>query len=485
MKKIKNNNLLLILLIFIYGCELDTVPTTSINEEKVYENLQNVEYVINGTWSYIWETSNTVACPGWSTLLLVSDFMGSDVVETGKYGYSDVYKYTSMASGTSSHVVLIWRLAYKAIDNMNNILKYIDNVDGDDNYRNRIKAQAYAFRGYMYLNLASYYAGAYSQDTNQLCVPIYTEPTNPETEGNPRSTLSQVYKRAEDDLLEGYKIMGNYKRSAKYKIDKNVVAGLLARLYLQTGNWDKAQDYAALAHEEYQWMAQSDYLGGFNELSNAEWIWGQGSTTDQSLASTSFDYKDVYSESSGYYSMMADPYFMDLFDQNDIRFQLFEWKTAGNRSPGYLMYKKFIYRDNGTADIVIMRKAEMVLIEAEALAEQDLLDESITVLNSLRNARDADTPDLSGLSKEDLIKEILIERRKELFGEGFSLLDIKRRELKVERNAYPADEYIPETNFTKKGHSTLRLPNSTDFVPNSPYYIFSIPATEYTNNPNL
>lgn len=485
MKNLKYKLSAIFLAVLLQGCDLDTMPTTSVNEGQVYENLQNVEYVINGTWSYIWETYNSYAAPGWSTLLLASDYMGSDVVETGKYGYSDVYRYTATISGTNGQIVHIWRLAYKAIDNMNNIIVNIDDIPGDDAYRARIKAQAYAFRGYMYLNLATYYAHAYSLNPEQPCVPIYTEPTTPATEGNSRSTLAQVYSRAEEDLLLAYAGLGDYQRTARYKIDRNVAAGLLARVYLQTENWVEAEKYAALAHTGYVWMSQTDYLNGFNDLSNPEWIWGQGTTTDQNVASDGFDFKDVVSRSAGYYSMMADPYFMDLFDSNDIRFQLFEWKTDETRSPGYLMYKKFRYKENSTGDVVIMRKAEMVLIEAEALAEQNRLIESVNKLNELRNARGADTPDLSALNRQQLVEEILIERRKELFGEGFALADIKRRQKAVERKAYPDDEYIPGTEFLKRGHSTLRFPNGTDFVPNSPYYNFSVPNSEITNNPNF
>lgn len=486
MNKIIYKLLLGVALVVVVGsCDLNTMPTNSIEKEKPYKDLQNTEYVLNGTWAYMWETFNTYASPGWGTLFLVNDFMGNDVVEIGKYGYSAVYRYNAMNSGTNGQVVQIWRLAYKVIDNMNNILVRIDDVSGNDEaYRSRIKAQAYALRGYMYLSLAVSYSSAYPLDANTPCVPIYTEPTTTATKGNAKSTLTQVYQRAEDDLLEANKLIGTYQRSAKHKIDKSVIEGLLARLYLHTERWSEASEYAALAHAGYSWMAPEEYLAGFNDTSNAEWMWGHGGTTEQSNSSYIFHYKDVSSSSSYYYSMMADPYFIDYFDQNDIRYQLFEWSTA-KRSAGYLMYKKFLFRSNTTADNVMMRKAEMVLIEAEALAEQNLLSQSIAKLNELRQARNADTPNLSGLSKSDLIEEILIERRKELFGEGFALSDIKRRQKAVERKDFPTGQLIPGTEIEKKGHSVTNLPDGTDFVPNSPAYNFTIPASEYTNNPNI
>lgn len=489
MKNIKHKLSILpvaLLMLTHSACDLDTLPTTSADAGVVYSDIENVERILNGTWSYLWETTNTWAAPGWSTLHLVNDLMGNDVVERGGYGLAAVYQYTSMNSGTSAHTVLIWNWSYKAIDNMNNIITKIDDIEGDDTQRARIKSQAYALRGYMYLTLATHYAHSYFTDPEQLCAPIYTEATVAGNKGKKQSKLSDVYAQAESDLKEAYDNIGNYNRpaAAKYKINKNVIAGLLARVYLQTGKWDDAESYAEEAQNGYSWMSKADYQAGFNNLSNSEWIWAQGSKADQKISSYVFNYKDVVSPSSGYYSMMADPYFMELFDDGDTRTDLFEWQS-GSRGTGFLMYKKFLYNSSGLGDVVMMRKAEMVLIEAEALAEQDLLSQAIAKLNELREARGAKTPNLSALSKEDLIEEILIERRKELFGEGFALSDIKRRQKKVERKAYPDNENIPGTTVKKRGHSTLKAPGGRDFTVNDPLYVFLIPAAEYTNNPNL
>lgn len=39
--------------------------------------------------------------------------------------------------------------------------------------------------------------------------------------------------------------------------------------------------------------------------------------------------------------------------------------------------------------------------------------------------------------------------------------------------------------YPTKGHSVFAFPDQTDFVPNSNYYLFSIPQRESENNPNL
>ncbi len=472
-------------LLGLTSCELDTAPTDAVNNGLALENIENTEKVLNGTWAYLMDTYTTYRNPGWASLFRASDAMASDVaVQPNKYGYLNHYSFTEMNTSKSTTTRAIWTLAYKSIDNMNHVLKAIDGLEGDEVTKKRIKGQAYALRGYLYLNLATYYGSAYTFKPESLAVPVYTEPSNSATEGAARETVKNVYARAEEDLLSAYDLIGNYERSAKHKIDKNVVAGILARLYQLKGNeWGKAQKYAEEGQRNYSWMSKSDYLGGFNDRTNSEWIWGHGQTPEQSTASYNFNYLDVSSSVSGYYSFMADPFFQELFDKDDVRSQLFEWDVT--RYKGGLMYKKFRYKADETGDIVLMRKAELVLIEAEAFAELGQEDKAIAKLNELREARGAVTPDLSALSPSKLVDEILIERRKELFGEGFGLYDIKRRQQSVVRKAV-ADEYIPNsTDIKKKGHTIFRFSDGKDFAPNSGYYNFMPPALETDNNPNF
>jgi hypothetical protein len=467
------------------SCNLDTSPSTAAEESVVFNNAENVERILNGTWRYLMDTFNTFANPGWCSLLLTSDAMGNDVaVDRTKYGFAAQYNYTATIANNSGTVSLIWTIAYRSIDNMNHVITRIDDVPGDAALKTRVKAQAYALRGFLYLNLGTAFLGNYNDNASALAVPIYLTPTDANTIANARATLAEVYKQAEDDLLTAYNSIGNFSSTAKHKINKSVISGILARLYLQKEDWVNAEKFAAEAAAPYSWMSPEDYLGGFNDQANSEWIWGHGQTPDQgSNPGYLFHYLDVITPGSFYFSFMADPFFKDFFDENDIRFQLFQWNTTRNPQ-GSLMYKKFRFKPNMLADYVLMRKAEMVLIQAEALAEQGKLPEAIVKLNELRNVRGAQTPDLSAKSQKELVEEVLIERRKELWGEGFSLFDIKRRRKAVERRAVPNGTVVPGTTIPVLGHTILRFANGTEFVPNSPFYNFTFPLSETDRNPN-
>jgi starch-binding outer membrane protein, SusD/RagB family len=80
-----------------------------------------------------------------------------------------------------------------------------------------------------------------------------------------------------------------------------------------------------------------------------------------------------------------------------------------------------------------MRAAEMVLIEAEALARQGKDADAAKVLFELTKKRDASAT-LSTNTGASLIEEIIFNRRIELWGEGFRFTDLKRMNQALDRN---------------------------------------------------
>ena len=171
-------------------------------------------------------------------------------------------------------------------------------------------------------------------------------------------------------------------------------------------------------------------------------------------------------------------------------FVLFQWMREG-----YLGYRKFRIRADQTGDIVVMRSAEMYLIAAEALAREGRLEEAVKPLNTLRNARGLADYDLAGKTQERLVDDILLERRRELWGEGFGITDILRTQRSVERMPLTKEEAEKTYDcwqqgdtyreYNPEGHWFTSFPDGTKFVPNSVYYLYAIPEKETNANPNL
>lgn len=477
-------------LLLLAGCSgdfLDKEPTDSVSSDEVGVP-GNAERLFNGAWYNLFEYGTTYANIGYRALQCQDDMMADDVVSRPAYGFNSSYQFNDIAIPNNSRTSFAWYLIYKTIDNCNTAIA----IDGDSEEFFQAKGQALALRAFCYLHLAQHYQFTYLKDPAAPCVPIYTEPTTSETVPKAKSTVAQVYQRVFDDLNLAQSYLKNYTRKGdgqKFKPNTNVVNGLLARAYLLTGQWEEAAKAAAAARQGYPLMTTTAEYEGFNNVSNKEWIWGHPQTLAQSDASYNFYYLDA-TYVGAYSSFMADPHFRDTFSEGDIRLGLFQWMREG-----YLGYKKFHMRADDTADIVLMRASEMLLIEAEALAREGFPEKAVIPLNELRHARGLGDYDLTGKSQDDVVNEILMERRRELWGEGFSITDIlrtqqsvKRAALSVEEQAQQVDAWQEGGGFAKRtplGHWFLTFSGGDAFVPNSINYLYAIPKAEIDANPNL
>ena len=216
------------------SCDLDTIPTTYVDAGSVFGKTGDAEKVLNGGWNYLMETFNSYANPGYGAMLRANDAMGSDVVLNSKYGFRTHNEFSAIY-GKGGTNTLSWLLAYRVINDCNGVLDNIDAAEGTQADRNRIKGQALALRGFLYLHLASCYSFAIDKDPDAVCAPVYTQSTD-ETiaaEGKPASSVSEVYAQSINDLEEALELIPEtYVRDAKHKIDNEVVIGILSRACL-------------------------------------------------------------------------------------------------------------------------------------------------------------------------------------------------------------------------------------------------------------
>lgn len=133
--------------------------------------------------------------------------------------------------------------------------------------------------------------------------------------------------------------------------------------------------------------------------------------------------------------------FVSLFSGADVR-NMFDAGFYGGAEEDYYYYitTKLTMNEDFSDDVVMMRVAEMYLIEAEAKTELNESDAG-DILFELQSNRDANAVK-SGNTGQALIDEILVERRKELYGEiGVSFPGIKRRQLPPVRTGNHRDAY--------------------------------------------
>lgn len=432
---------------------LDTYPTTSVAAADALASTKNAIAALNGIHRVMYTQYDAQGEAGEGSVNLFRDYMGEDIVyplANGSTGHITWYRWQNHVNVNQTDMRFVYRFYYRLIANANVLINGIDGVVGDEADKKMIKGQALAYRGWALFQLVQLYGKRYDAATKpnaQLGVPILLDNV---LAGQPRATVEEVYTQinkdldAADGLLTGYVRTGS---AAKSNFNVNVVKGIKARVALTQQNWDAAATNAIAARAGFTLMTNAEYLSGFNNIANQEWIWGS---------------KQIDDHNTFFYSYFA--YISSNFNSTVIRTQpkainatLFQsipstdnrkkcWDSTGASvviPPGGARVpyqnKKFLAKSDALSigDVPYMRAAEMYLIEAEARARQGGQDAAAqaALFTLVKNRNSAYV--LSTNTGQALIAEIMWNRRVELWGEGFRFTDLKRTNAPMSRAGIP------------------------------------------------
>lgn len=454
---------------------LDTTPSTSVADSDVFETVSGAQSALNGCYyqlrAYNGGGADRSDDYGIPSIQMISDICGEDVMSNGGGWYVYNYNYWGETRGDIFRSSQLWTFHYRLINNLNSVIAYIDDAQGDDTERNYIKGQALALRGWAYFGLARLFQQTYAVAKDMPGVPIYTEPTNESTQGKPRGTLEQTYQQILSDLNAAEPLLEGFVRSDNYPnvVNQAVVQGFLSEVYLVMNNWQKAEEYAKKVLEVYPLTTANEYTNGFNNYMTPSWIWSIKQTEEQNMG----DYSPFAMWYNGdrecwtFACFILSDQFGELFDEDDIRFKQFErWSNgSGEAKKEFWISHKFRDNEECRGSMVVMRADEMLLNAAEACAHQGKDSEAKSLLWQLQDLRNAKHTETTG---QDLINDILKERRKELYGEGFATFDILRSERGLERTG-----------------NHLDYGGLFTFPPYSWRLIYQIPSSELKNNKAL
>lgn len=340
----------------------------------------------------------------------------------------------------------MWDIFYKTINNANNIIVQVPNLPASETVKNALIGEAKALRAFAYFNLARAYQFTYAKDPHAKGVPVYLMPASPESGGNPRAPLIEVYALIVSDLEFAQTHVPEQVGADKFRINNKVVHGIAARVYQELAMhdnnlWDKAIMHARQARAGVPLMPATEYVKGFNDRNNPEWIWCQPFNATQSLGNVSiFAFIDMSGGVKRYNNLYINTAFVSRFSATDVRNQFIPATDQSVAAP----WKKFVslkFRDKPdlSGDYILMRAAEMLLIEVEGLAHRNQLEVAKDSLYALQLIRDPLAVRSDAVTPAAFIEEVLMERRKELYGEvGVEYFDLKRyqRPFIAEGNAY-------------------------------------------------
>lgn len=486
------NKLFFFLAFLGFGCSedyLDTLPTDAVSENSVFTTTQNAMTALNGIHRSMFIRYDSQGQPGEAGVMIMRDVLGEDLVMTtqGNGWFVSTARWQNHTVETSGDVRFVWRFYYKIIGNANMIILNIDNAIGSQEEKDEIKGQALAYRAWAHFNLVQLFAERYegSGNNDQLGVPIVLEPI---TVGGSRNTVEEVYTQINADLDAAIQLLA-VPRNAKSHININVAKGIKARVALTQENYTSAATLAREAREGFNLMSTDQLFEGFNNVDNPEWIWGSQQVDDQQTFFASFfAYLSLNYNSTNIRgnpkAINSDLY--TLISESDARKRLWDPNAANPslRDPFInemtlstfskinFMNRKFLAQGNASSvgDVPYMRAAEMVLLEAEALARSGNDTQAAQVLFELASARDSEYV-VSSNTGETLINEIMTQRRIELWGEGFRFYDLKRLDLPLDR--------------TGANHVATVINSKFEEAAGTPNWQFKIPISEINANENM
>lgn len=433
---------------------LEVSPTTDIASIDAFSTTTNAWAAINGIHRslYIQYYDNQDQGGQGSNMIYV-DLLGEDVVFTSNnVWFRGTYRWVDPRNATDKIPYFNYRFYYTIISNANMIIDNVDNAEGPEADKAAIKGQALAYRAWSYYQMVRLFGERFDATSanDNPGVPLILDSSI--NTPQPRATVAEVYNQINADLDQAISLFeASQDRPNKSHLGLSVAQGFKARVALTQENWELAATMANAARQDYPLMSRSEILEGFNDYNNPEWMWGSHQNAEQNTAFFSFFAYMAADFSS--FSMRTNPKAINSnlyneISETDIRKEL--WDPTGEnmefpvprdgngvalgvRAP--YMTRKFLTASGGESsigDVPYMRAAEMYLIEAEALARMGEDENSATVLFDFVSARDPEYVQSTNTGDE-LIEEILIHRRVELWGEGFRFYDLKRLNMPLDR----------------------------------------------------
>jgi len=452
---------------------LDTVPESTINKDQLATSASANQAIVSGIYSALRSYGLAIGSNhedyGHKSVLAAMDMMSNDMLMTKSSWYQSFYTYVGRQQ-TNSRSRLVWNTYYPQIKSTNIVLGGIPSTTTGQELK-AIRGQALALRGYFYFMLARTYGPTYVGNETKLCVPIYQELT---LEGKARSTVSEVYALIEADLKEAIELLSTYKRQNNDSVDKSVAEAFLADVYLEMGKYPEAANMAHDARQNYTLLNEAEWMNGFYITKSNETMWGATLNSSISTFVANFFGHFDNTNPSGYAGGMGvykniDKNLYNSISDTDFRKKAFVPPSGNSIYPSLPAYANIKFRDPtiDAGSYIYLRSSQLYYIEAEALARSGKEASAKEVLYEITITRDPSYV-LSTNSGSALIQEIIVQKRIELWGEGYAWYDMKRLGVGLTR------DYIG-SNHPAFGKFNIPVGDNK--------FIFQIPQAEIDANP--
>jgi hypothetical protein len=466
---------------------LETVPTDAVSAGAATLTTDNAWAALNGIHRALYVRYGSQGRGGIGAYYLHNDEYGEDMVfnyATWTYHVRWQSRETDNAYNGANYLMF-----YGWIANANILINGVgENTAGDQEDKDAIVGQALLYRAWCHYHLVQDYGKRYvpGGGNTQLGVPYMLDNS---TEGKARNTVEEVYTMINADIDRAIPLLEGKTMKNKSHLNIDVANGLKSRVALTMGEWATAVTYADKVIANHTLMDFATYAQGFrmNSESESEFIWAsqiQEDQTDKWANYGAYVSRNFSSSSIRKNPRSINSKLYDMISPTDVRKTL--WDPSGQHldliASGVDLVssaKRYPYTNqkfiavstaDSRVDVPHMRVSEMYLNKAEALAHQGLDAEAAQTLYDFAVVRDPSYT-LSTNTGQALLDEIYVQRRIELWGEGFRWYDLKRLNLPLDR--------------TGANHSSSITNGVLQVAAGDPMWQWDIPRDELNANPNM
>lgn len=448
--KILKLSSLFAVIFFTVSCKklLSTNPKNSVGIDGAFNSKEMLEAGTIGVYSYLRDR----------------DLYGEDYIV-----YPEIQADNAVQSGRTTNLVDVannvvatgmggWQDAYKGIIQANTVLEALDEFNGPKDWKDGLRGQLYFLRALYYHSISRVYSydptATTTDEKGSVPLVLSGVRSKEDIERNPRAPIAEMYDQLYRDLDSAYQLLANTDNIlAPHFATQGAVAALYSRVTLYNGDYIKVIEEAgkAIASGVATFSGKGSYVSDWRKAVHPESLFELEFTAQDnigvdhsvhSIFTTRASVIDPNGLRGNGYAVVSDDLY-NLYEDNDVRKQLI-WNGLGFNSDKHEMTKFFsrsgvIHLDN----IPVIRLSEVYLNRAEAYAhipggESSAMDD----INKIRER--AGLSPVSGLAEDNLIDEIILQRRLELAFEGDRWFTLKRLGKEIIK---PNGTVIPFSDF--------------------------------------
>lgn len=476
---------------------LDVAPSDGTDADAALTSSSDLDAARTGMYAALKGNSNLVDYYG-QQFFVYGDVHAGDDYQYNNIGgsnrasfyYDMTYQTASEFSSSTSSSNVAWKSPYIVIGRANRIIAAAEGGALSDAAEakatiDQYAAEAKVLRALAHFDLVRIYGKPYTEDQGaSLGVPLVTGVL--ESNAKPaRSTVAEVYTQVVKDLTEAISSNALATETEPGYVSVWGAKAILSRVYLNMGDYANALSVAEdiIKNSGAALWTRDQYFKAWDASTpnESEFLFRlnvAGSTDNNDLNGIG-----NLQQREGYKEMVATKKFVDMLtsDPKDVRNDMFLPATAAKEVATYGTNKVFLNKLRGQGGnlrnvtiVPIIRLSEVYLTAAECAFRNNDKTKAVEYLNDLVKNRTTTEASLATVDNITLDR-ILIERRKELIGEGQRYFDALRNNETITRYTSEAD---------KGWHKTLSK-EAQSF--NRDYFkaIAAIPQEEINANLNI